>query len=132
MSKTNEEWREVVGYEEEYEVSNCGRVRRIKTSKILDKHFDKNGYELVNFKINGKHGLGKVHRLVAEAFIPNPQKKPCVDHINGIRNDNRAENLRWCTQKENLNFHLAKENLSSSSKIKTLKRNRDSLGRFTS
>lgn len=130
MSKLIEEWRDIQGYEGKYQVSDWGRVKRISTNRILAKHHDKDGYELVNFKINNKHSLGKVHRLVAEAFIPNPQNKPCVDHINGIRDDNKVENLRWCTQQENLNMPLARKNNSSSSKIKILKRNRDGLGRF--
>lgn len=130
MDEQIEKWVDIKNFEGIYQISNCGRVKRISTNRILAKHHDKDGYELVNFKINNKHSLGKVHRLVAEAFIPNPQNKPCVDHINGIRDDNKVENLRWCTQQENLNMPLARKNNSSSSKIKILKRNRDCLGRF--
>lgn len=148
MSKEKEEWRPVIGYEGLYEVSDWGNVRTVERiidmfmflqskyvkrkikCKLLSKFKDKDGYDGVNFKIKGVHKLGKVHRLVAEAFIPNPENKPYIDHINGIRDDNRVENLRWCTQKENLNFEIAKNNLSTSSKIKVLRRKRNEKGQF--
>lgn len=148
MAEKIEKWKPVVGYEGLYEVSSNGNIRtveriikmfmfiqnkyvdRIIKCKLISKHKDKNGYELVNLKKDGKHSLGKVHRLVAQAFIPNPENKPYIDHINGIRNDNIVENLRWCTQKENLNFEIAKKNISASSKIKVQKRERNEKGQF--
>lgn len=148
MSKEIENWKPIVGYEGLYEVSNNGNIRtveritkmfmflqnryvdRVIKCKIKSKCKDKDGYELVNLKKEGKHKPGKVHRLVAEAFIPNPDNKPCVDHINGIRNDNRVENLRWCTQKENLNFEIARKNNSNSSKIRAQKSKRNEKGQF--
>ena len=69
---------------------------------------DKYGYLQVNFTKNGKLYTHKVHRLVAQAFIPNPENKPCIDHVNTIRTDNRLENLEWCTNKENCNNPLTK------------------------
>ena len=150
MSREIEEWRPVVGYEGLYEISDWGNVRSVERSIIRymkltntfftqtfpqiikKKHYDKDGYEMVNLKKDGKHKLGKVHRLVAEAFIPNPEDKPYIDHINGIRDCNFAWNLRWVTQKENLNTPLAKYNNSQSAKIKVLRRNRNNLGQFVS
>ena len=148
MKNEKEEWKPIKGYEGLYEISNNGNIRTVERfikmfmflqnkyvdrkikCKLMSKHKDKDGYELVNLKKKGKHYLGKVHRLIAEAFIPNPDNKPCVDHINGIRDDNRIENLRWCTQKENLNYELARKNISDSSKIKVIYRERNNKGQF--
>ena len=80
-----EVWKPIKDYEGLYEISNLGRVKSL------------------NYGGTGKGKILKVHRLVAEAFIPNPGNKPCVDHINTIKNDNRVENLRWVTYKENSN-----------------------------
>ena len=79
---------------------------------ILKTNKDKDGYEIIGFKIgDGDKGQRmRVHRLVAEAFIPNPDNYPCIDHINGIRDDNNVTNLRWCTVKMNSNYELAKKN----------------------
>lgn len=109
-----------------YQVSNIGRVRSVdrvinvgsKKRKfeglILKTKKDKDGYETIGFKIgHGDKGFRlKVHRLVAEAFIPNPDNYPCIDHINGIRDDNNVTNLRWCTNKMNANYELARKNMS--------------------
>ena len=95
-----EEWRDIEGYEGLYQVSNLGRVRSLRSNKIM-KLMIWHGYAYVNFTINNVVNHKSVHRLVAETFIPNPQNKPCVDHINTIKNDNRVENLRWVTQGEN-------------------------------
>jgi hypothetical protein len=101
--KISEEWRPVVGYEGRYEVSNYGEVKSLiykgnLRDKILKSHYDKDGYLITSL---GRSKTVKIHRLVAEAFISNPENKPCVDHINKIRNDNRAENLQWATISEN-------------------------------
>lgn len=85
-----------------YKVSSFGRVKSMdynhtKKEKLLKLFFNKQGYLRVAFAKK----KCSVHRLVAEAFIPNPEGKPEIDHINGNRADNRVENLRWCTSKEN-------------------------------
>lgn len=108
MSEEQEEWRPVVGYEGLYEVSNLGRVRLLRSNRIakLTKQDDRHGgYMVVTLiKYEGSKRLartGRIHRLVAEAFIPNPENKPCIDHINTDPTDNRVENLRWSTYLEN-------------------------------
>ena len=77
--------------------------------KTLKPRYTKGGYGRV--QIDGKDYY--IHRLVAESFIPNPDNKPEVNHINTIKTDNRVENLEWCTQKENMNNPLTKEHISN-------------------
>lgn len=107
---TNEIWRDVVGFEGLYRISSSGRVMN-KRDKIL-KTFAQGEYDGVHLMKSGKRYNKKIHRLVAEAFLDNPEGKREVDHINTIKNDNRVENLRWVTPKENMNNSLTRKNLS--------------------
>lgn len=93
-------WKPIKGYQNYY-VSNTGKVKSFK-GNIIKGSVDNFGYIGVGLKTNRKWKRVKVSRLVAEAFIPNPENKPCVDHINTIKTDNRVENLRWVTYKENM------------------------------
>lgn len=115
-----EYWRPIVGYEGLYEVSSLGRVkslnyRRTGKEKILNPG-NNDGYLHVNLCKNGEIQSKLVHQLVVEAFIPNPENKPFIDHINTIRNDNRVENLQWVTSKENANNPITKQHYSESKK----------------
>ena len=113
----NEEWRDVVGYEGLYQVSNQGRVKSLERTiikkdgrkqtvkeRILKGTPDKDGYIKIGLcGSTGKQKWFQVHRLVGEAFIQNPDEKPQINHINEIKTDNRACNLEWCTCKRNIN-----------------------------
>lgn len=94
-----EEWREVPS-NSNYLVSNTGRIRRIG-SETDHSVSDKKGYLTVDLYENSKRKTKRVHRLVAEAFIPNPYDKPEINHIDGDKHNNTMSNLEWVTKKEN-------------------------------
>lgn len=98
-----EKWKNIKGFEN-YEVNDDGQVRNKKTGRILKPYDNGRGYVEVDLLINGKRTTKKIHRIVAEAFIPNPENKPEVNHINEIKTDNRVENLNWMTREENMNW----------------------------
>ena len=117
-------WKDIEGYEG-YQVSNFGRVRSLDRYNgrgywikgcILKPIMDKKGYLTVGLSKNNQRKAFKVHRLVALHFIPNIENKPEIDHINTIKTDNRVENLRWVTPKENSNNPLSIVNKSESKK----------------
>lgn len=106
----HEEWRVVKKYPK-YRISSMGRVLGTRNN-ILKQSFDKQGYPRVGISLgNYKNKTIKTHRLVAENFIPNPMLKSDVNHKNGIKTDNRVENLEWCTRQENIR-HSWKKGLS--------------------
>ncbi len=115
-----EEWRPVVGYEGYYEVSNLGRVRSIPraTGNLIGRKsvggnilvtYVKAGYHYVKLCINQEKKTGIVHRMVAQAFVPNPDGKLYVDHIDTNKDNNAAMNLRWVTALENSNNSITKQ-----------------------
>ena len=120
MEKEELKW--IEGYEDFYIITNIGRVfsmtRRDKLfreqgGEEVKLHHAGSGYLFVTLYKNGKREQFNIHRLVAKHFVPNPDNKPCVDHINGIKTDNRACNLRWCTHKENSNNPVTREYMKS-------------------
>lgn len=117
-----EEWRPIEGYEGIYEVSSYGRVRsldryvrcksksyRLKKGSILSPAKDKNGYLKVVLSCNRKCNTINVHRLVAQAFIPNPDNLPEVNHKDEDKTNNSVDNLEWCNHSYNINYGTRKE-----------------------
>ena len=103
-------WRDIKGYEGIYEISDTGIVRNLRSDpknrtypyKILIPGKTVGGYLFVFLSVNGKAKNRMIHRLVAETFIPNPNGLPEVNHIDGNKENNRVDNLEWCTRRDNL------------------------------
>lgn len=114
-------WKPIKGFEEKYYISNKGNVLaknygRSGKSKLLKTTLSTTGYLKVELYTGSKRKSYRLHRLIAEAFIPNPQNKQFIDHINTIKTDNRIENLRWVTRSENMNNILTRKKCSESAK----------------
>lgn len=110
----DEEWRDIPNYEGYYQISNLGRVKSLdreiinvngkiflRKGKVKAQMIDKGGCKRVNLYKDGILKCCPVHRLVAKTFIPNPENKPEVNHIDGNKQNNSVYNLEWCTRSEN-------------------------------
>lgn len=113
-----ENWKDINGYEGLYQVSDTGKVRSLKyhrgkMTKEMKLKKDKRGYLIIGLRKDNKKRFFGVHRLVAEAFLPNPDNKPEIDHIIPVScgGTNEVSNLRWCTHKENSNNPLTMDKL---------------------
>lgn len=142
----NEIWKPIKGYEGYYEASNLGNIRsvdrvilstanilhtehkQLRRGRVLKQGNGRKGYKIVVLQRDGKKRTMYTHRIIAMTFVENPYNKPCIDHVNGVCTDNRAENLRWCTQKENINnpntvyknLDTLKQNALTNCKAKTI------------
>jgi hypothetical protein len=114
-------WKDIPGYEGSYQVSNYGRVKRLEhiapnnirlSEKISTQFKNQNGYMIVILSKNGEGKKFQVHRLVAQAFLPNPNNLPFVNHKDESRIHNNVENLEWCTAKYNSNYGTIKDRKS--------------------
>lgn len=116
-------WKDIKGYEGLYRISNLGKVKslsritpgaisRYLPTKILKTRIGNRGYVEIQLSLNGVRTHYSIHQLVARAFIPNPENKPYIDHINGDRTDNRYNNLRWVTHKENMNNPITRARIT--------------------
>lgn len=125
-----ETWKNVKGYEGMYQVSNLGRVKSLSRSiydsrgytvyrkgKIKKPSFDKNGYPQIGLCKNGTVVTRKIHRLVAEAFIPNPENKPEINHKDEDKANNCVDNLEWMTEKENVNYGYGAKRRAKSNQL---------------
>jgi hypothetical protein len=111
-----EVWKDIEGYESLYQVNQLGEIKRLPyiqphpyrighsmhfKERILKQSNDKDGYKIITLWKNNKSKTYRTHRLIANVFIPNPNNKPEINHINCIKNDNRLQNLEWATKSEN-------------------------------
>lgn len=97
-----EEWRDISGYEGLYKVSDRGQIYSLSSNKMLAIQHDKRGYPRVSISKNGELKSFRIHRLVAAAFLNNPENKRTVNHKNGVKTDNSVENLEYASDSENV------------------------------
>ena len=107
------EWKLIEGFDGIYSVSNYGEVRNNKTGRLMKQKKNEKGYLRLGLRKNGKTKCMRVHRLVAQAFIPNPDNKPDVNHIDFDKENNCVNNLEWVTCKENNDYSFGNRKRSS-------------------
>lgn len=105
-------WKAIKDYEGVYEINELGEVRRVETGRILKGYIGSDGYPRVSLTVNCETKPFLLHRLIAIAFIPNPNNYPCINHKDENKSNNSLDNLEWCTYRYNLNYgtHNARAN----------------------
>jgi len=136
-----EVWKDIQGYEGYYQISNLGSVKSLERKlphnkfknvicnykeRIMKQNNDTKGYPSIMLRVNNVIKTLRIHRLVAQAFIPNPENKPQINHINGIKTDYSIINLEWCNQSEN-NTHAYKTGLRTSECVRGINSNHSKL-----
>lgn len=111
--KTVETFLSVPGYDGLYEVSNLGNVKSLRSGRLMKRSLSSIGYEMTTLTKDGKQKTYLIHRLVALAFIPNPENLEEINHKDEVKTNNRVENLEWCTRKYNLNYGTYRERMSA-------------------
>jgi len=119
----------VKGFEDLYSVTEDGKIYSHRSERFLELSQKKNGYVYVEFNVNGRVSYHRVHRLVAEAYIPNIENKPFVNHIDGVKNNNHYRNLEWVTGTEN-NLHAIESGLVDLHDLWEVRRDGELLGTY--
>lgn len=122
---SSEVWQDIQGYSGIYQVSTLGRIRSLKKGKIklLKPYINNMGYAVLSLYANHKQKTYHVHKLVAETFLVKVDGKNYIDHINGIKTDNRIDNLRWCILQKRtqiLNYQLLTESVQCVKRVEFL------------
>lgn len=108
-----EEWKDIIGYEGLYQVSNLGRVKSLRYNKVLKPCVSETGYKYVLLVDKDSHNKNwRLHKLVAMTFVPNPDNLPQVNHIDENKLNNSADNLEWCTAEYNSNYGTRGQKIS--------------------
>jgi hypothetical protein len=134
VNPSQEIWKDIVGYENKYQISSWGRLRN--TNGMMKPMIASNGYLVACLWKNNKQRKFVMHRIVAQAFLENPQNYKEINHIDEDKTNNRVENLEWCSHKYNMNYGKLKEKISKANSGKTasvdtrLKLSQNSKGRI--
>ena len=115
-----EEWRDIKGYEGDYQVSSYGRIRSLKhgEGRILHPGVDNKGYMVARLRKKGVQKTFKVHRLVAKTFLENPNNYPCINHKDEDKQNNDVKNLEWCTYKYNNTYGTRLKKIAGKNSVK--------------